>query len=48
VSDIWLIELEQAQEAFARDGDEETFRAALKALGLDPHEIEEEIHAATA
>jgi len=43
--DLWIMEVEQAQEAFMEDGDEEAFTASLKALGFDPDEIMDEIAA---
>lgn len=44
--DQWVMELDQAQEAFQVDGDEETFTASMRALGFDMHEIMDEIAAA--
>ena len=43
--DLWIMEVEQAQEAFMEDGDEEAFTSALKSLGFDPDEIMDEIAA---
>lgn len=44
--DLWLIEYEQACDAFADDEDEDALRARLKALGMDPTEIADEVAAA--
>jgi hypothetical protein len=40
---IWLVDFERALDQFAEDGDEECCRATLAALGLDRHEIDDEI-----
>ena len=44
--DLWMMEVEQAQEAFMEDGNEEAFTATLKSLGFDLDEIMDEIAAA--
>ena len=43
--DLWIMEVEQAQEAFMEDGDEEAFTSALKSLGFGLDEIMDEIAA---
>ena len=43
--DLWMIEYERALEDFANDADESKVRRRLQALGLDTHEITEEVDA---
>lgn len=46
--ELWMIEIEQAGERYAEDGDEAAYRAKLRRLGFDPDEIDNYVEAANS